>query len=176
MGVDKINKFNPESPFSVFATSTLQAIPSLMETFGDMKQDVERNDYTGDSDPYAMPEFNSPYESNPWDRVGDAKQEGNSRALNSTMTGAKIGLNPALMAATGGLSVLAGAAIGGTVGLIGKGKRVRKAKKAAEDIETLKSSYVNSYNTDAQNSAEMISQRNRSSAIKDSFTPSIYNL
>jgi hypothetical protein len=166
---EKINKFFNSSPFSVFATSTMQALPSLYDTFSNTKQNIDRQYYQGNDD-MSMPEYSNPYETNPWDRVDDAKKEGNAKTLSSTISGAKIGskFSP--------LGTAIGAGLGFTAGLIGKGVRKRKAEDAAKEVDKLKSSYVSGYNTNAQNASEMMAQKERIASIKNSFPTSIYGM
>ena len=69
------------------------------------------------------------------DAIDDDPGYGGADAGKAALQGAALGANPALVAATGGLSIVAGAVIGGTIGLIKKSKyekeeRKRKRKEA----------------------------------------------
>lgn len=66
-------------------------------------------------------------------------------------TGLQIGSNPALMAATGGLSAPIGAAVGVIGGLIGRGAKRRKAEEMQEQRSNNIRSAQNQYNTQSQN-------------------------
>lgn len=81
------------------------------------------------------------------DAIDDDPGYGGADAGKAALQGAAMGANPALVAATGGLSIVAGAVIGGTIGLIKKGKyekeerkRKRKESKALQNKEDQKAS------------------------------------
>jgi len=78
---------------------------------------------------------------------------GGADAGKMALQGAALGANPALVAATGGLSIVAGAVIGGTVGLIKKKKYEKEEKKRkAKESQKIKDDRMRNRNVgEAQN-------------------------